>query len=169
MKQMRRKARKSEREWDPAAIADGILTWHMWPGFQGVNCDGCGCEMNVLGMSYWHRCPDCDPDGERHEMHSMHDRGMMPFDEPRFGPTLATIRAGGELADEISESKRGHGRRDYPVETGTEDYLDWAANAAPDRCRRSAPACRWCGDTGMVTLATSTKPCLDCEAGRSRV
>ena len=24
--------------------------------------------------------------------------------------------------------------------------------------------CRYCKDTGMVTLATSTKPCLDCGA-----
>jgi len=137
-RESRKPARRPEREWDAAAIADGILTWHMWPGFQGVRCDECGCEMNVMGMSYGHRCPDCDPDGERHEMHSMHDCGMMPFDEPRFGPSAATIRAGGRLADEISESKReyavgtrvmlhdywyGHGHRDYPVETGT--IVEW--------------------------------------------
>jgi len=27
--------------------------------------------------------------------------------------------------------------------------------------------CRYCKDTGMVTLATTSKPCLDCVAGRA--
>lgn len=123
-----------ERSWTPDRIANGILTWHIWPGFEGTHCDKCGCEMNVLGMSYGHRCPDCDPDREHRSMISLCGHGCVPFDEPRFGPTRATISRGGGRAMEISESKReyaigtrvmlhdywyGHGRNDYPIETGT--------------------------------------------------
>jgi len=31
-------------------IANGILTWCTWPGIEGHTCNGCGAEMNVLGM-----------------------------------------------------------------------------------------------------------------------
>jgi len=265
--------------WDAPAIANGILTWHMWPGFQGAHCRECDCEMNVMGMSYDHKCPDCDPDHKHYAMMSMHDHGWMPFEKPKFGPTKATILQGGRLAMELSEDKRtyavgtrvmthdywyGHGRSDYPIETGT--VVEWAveesypgaryyrvdidggqkfklvneANIAPFRkfadgevvcvrhredwiparivrlvndeeshfCYRQHwyqiellaetdisvggaavassmvhksifdgnireedirpgmnPGCRWCKGSGQVTLATSTRECLDCWPG----
>ena len=93
-------------QWTAKTIADGILTWHTWPGFEGHQCRKCNCEMNVLGMSYDHRCPDCDPDGKHHSMCSMHHEGRFPFEQPEFGPSMETIRAGGCLATEISESQR---------------------------------------------------------------
>ncbi len=93
--------------WSPDTIAGGILTWHIWPGFQGVHCRvrGCGCEMNVLGGSYDHKCPSCDPDGNHHYMNS-NRHGMWFFNEPRYGPTAAMIRNGYARAMEISESER---------------------------------------------------------------
>jgi len=102
-----------ERPWTADRIADGILTWHMWPGFQGTHCRVCECEMNVQGMSYDHWCPECeekarkkDPDFRHYVMCSMHSEGWMPHERPKFGPTRRTIRAGGERAMEISESRR---------------------------------------------------------------
>ena len=80
-------------------IADGIVTWCMWPGIEGHTCDGCGAEMNVLGMSYNHWCPLCDPEGKEHVYSSMSRYGLMPFDYPVFGPSIDTIRAGVRLAD----------------------------------------------------------------------
>ncbi len=52
-------------------IANGILTWFMWPGIEGHTCNRCGATMNVLGMSYNHWCPLCDPDGKEYVFHSM--------------------------------------------------------------------------------------------------
>jgi len=102
-----------ERPWTADRIADGILTWHMWPGFQGTWCRVCECEMNVQGMSYDHWCPECeekakkkDPDFRHYVMCSMHNEGLMPHERPKFGPTRRTILAGGERAMEISESRR---------------------------------------------------------------
>lgn len=125
--------------WDVPAIANGILTWHMWPGFQGVHCRECNCEMNVMCMSYGHKCPDCDPDSKHYAMTSMHNNGRIPFKKPKFGPTEATLLQGGRLAMELSEDKRlyavgtrvmthgywyRYGRSDHPIETGT--VAEWA-------------------------------------------
>lgn len=80
-------------------IAEGIVTWCMWPEIEGHTCDGCGVEMNVLGMSYNHWCPLCDPDGEKKVCHSMSSHRQMSFDYPVFGPSIDTIREGYSLAD----------------------------------------------------------------------
>lgn len=86
-------------------IADGITTWCMWPGIEGATCDGCGVEMNVLGMSYNHWCPVCDPEGKKYVMHSMHGHGRIPFDHPVFGPSIDTIREGSRLAKERKKKR----------------------------------------------------------------
>ena len=99
-------------EWTPEKIADGILTWHSWPGFEGTWCDKCQRTMNTMGGSYGHRCPMCDPEGEKWAMQCMHRMGMRPHENPSFGPTSATIKAGWELAGVIYESKRA-----YPIGT----------------------------------------------------
>lgn len=141
-------AGKEERPWTPDLIADGILTWHMWPGFQGAHCRVCECEMNVQGMSYDHLCPECedkarekDPDFRHHVMHSMCGHGWMPHERPKFGPTRRTIRAGGERAMEIIESRRKFAvgarvlvqRGPGPREAGTVVKLE----------KSSAPGPRW--------------------------
>lgn len=125
-------------EWTPDEIADGILTRHTWPGFQGTWCDKCQCKMNVSGMSYGHRCPMCDPEGKRYAIQMMHSMYLIPHEHPRFGPTLETIHAGRTLAGEIHESRRvypigtrvmahdyhyGFGHTDYPVYTAT--VVEW--------------------------------------------
>ena len=79
-------------------IADGINTWNTWPGIEGHECRGCGAEMNVLGMSYNHWCPICDPEGKHYTMQTHTRCGRMPFSNPRFGPSIDVIRAGANLA-----------------------------------------------------------------------
>ena len=93
-------------QWTAKTIADGILTWRTWPGIEGHHCRGCGCEMNVLGMSYDHKCPVCDPEGKHYQMNSLHHEGRLPFERPKFGPSMATVRAGSCLARKINESRR---------------------------------------------------------------
>ena len=125
--------------WTADRIADGILTWHMWPGFQGTHCRVCECEMNVQGMSYDHWCPDCeekarkkDPDFRHYVMCSMRNEGWIPHEWPKFGPTQTTIRAGRSLAMKISESRRPYAIgtrvmiREYdrgPILSG--DIVEW--------------------------------------------
>lgn len=110
---MTKTSQTTQYQWTADRIADGILTWHMWPGFQGTHCRVCKCEMNVQGMSYDHWCPECedkakkkDPDFRHYVMCSMHNEGWMPHEQPKFGPTQATIRDGSSLAMKISESRR---------------------------------------------------------------
>ncbi len=62
--------------------------------------------MNVMGISYDHKCPKCDPNKKHYARNLLHSMGRMPHDNPTFGPTRKTILEGGELAMEISESKR---------------------------------------------------------------
>ncbi len=126
-------------EWTPDRIADGILTWHNWPGFEGTYCDKCDRTMNTMGMSYGHVCPMCDPEGYKWAMPCMYHMGLIPHVYPQFGPTLATIQAGRNIAGEIHESRRaypigtrvmahdyhyGFGHTDYPVYTGTVSEWD---------------------------------------------
>lgn len=113
-------------EWSPDSIADGILTRYMWPGFEGTHCDKCQCSMNVMGMSYGHRCPDCDPEEKHYIMHAMHNVGKMPFENPKFGPTRIIIQAGSRRAKEISES-----RRKYPIGTLVMLHEYWYGRACP--------------------------------------
>lgn len=125
-------------EWTPDRIANGILTWHDWPGFQGTSCDKCDRTMNTVGRSYGHVCPMCDPEGKVYVMQMMHSIYTMPHDNPKFGPTLSTIKDGRQLAGKIYESKRvypvgirvmthdyhyGFGHTDYPVSTAT--IVEW--------------------------------------------
>lgn len=125
-------------EWTPDRIANGILTWHDWPGFQGTSCDKCDRTMNTVGRSYGHVCPMCDPEGKVYVMQMMHSMYTMPHDNPKFGPTLSTIKDGRQLAGKIYESKRvypvgirvmthdyhyGFGHTDYPVSTAT--IVEW--------------------------------------------
>jgi len=68
----------------------------------------------------------------------MNHMGFMPHDNPKFGPTLATIKAGRELAGVIHESRRaypigtrvmahdyhyGFGHTNYPIYTAT--VVEW--------------------------------------------
>lgn len=80
-------------------IADGISTWNMWPGIEGHICNGCGAQMNVLGMSYNHWCPLCDPEEKEHVFQCMSHHRRVPFDYPVFGPSIDTIREGCITAD----------------------------------------------------------------------
>lgn len=86
-------------------IADGITAWCTWPEIEGHHCSGCGAEMNVLGMSYDHWCPLCDPNREKSACVSMSHNRQRSFDYPVFGPSIDTIREGGRLADDMKRRK----------------------------------------------------------------
>lgn len=90
-------------KWSAEEIADGITTWQMWPGICGETCNGCGAEMNVLGMSYNHWCPLCDPDGKEYVMCIMDGWYRMPYDRPAFGPSMHIIHEGIRIAEDRRE------------------------------------------------------------------
>jgi hypothetical protein len=62
--------------------------------------------MNVLGMSYGHECPDCDPDGKHLVCIDFPGHNAMPFEKPEFGPTREVLRMAAKLAKRAAVLRR---------------------------------------------------------------
>ena len=84
----------------PDWIAEAMTTWCHWTGYSGAGCGKCNVTVNVMNGPGWF-CPSC---GDYNCM--CFYGGPMPVENPTWGPTLAAIRTGGELARLWTERKR---------------------------------------------------------------
>lgn len=91
--------KSQEITMDSYAIAHAIKTWCHYPGFTAEWCHNqeCQASINTFAHSPGWFCPRCDDFNNQPFSCS-----FMPHIRPEFGPTAATIRKGGRIADRYS-------------------------------------------------------------------
>ena len=101
----------NEEGWTAEKIAEATLTWCNYPGWTAWSCGKCHATMNVLcGAGFF--CPRCE-----HYNILPWSGHIIPDEHPNFGPKLATIRRGHELAERMVEAKRKFKPGDHAAST----------------------------------------------------